>query len=222
MVVAQKRPAARKARTRLEVDERKGQLLAMGIRVFSERSYDEVSVDDLARAAGISKGLLYHYFPTKRDFYIAALKQAASDLVARTETPEAASPEESVVLGLHTYFDFVEEHGGAYLALVRGGLGTDPEVYGILEGTRATFVERIVEELPAPARPASPVLRALLRGWLGFVEATVTEWLLRRDVTREQLVPLMTAVLGQCVAMGAAAIPPPHARGKRRAAPVSR
>ncbi len=212
MVALQKKPAPRKTRTRLEVDERKGQLLAMGIKVFSERGYDEVSIDDLARAAGISKGLLYHYFPTKRDFYIAALKQAASDLVLRTDTATASTPEESVMLGLHTYFDFVEEHGGAYLALVRGGLGTDPEVYGILEETRATFVERIVAELPLPA---SPVLRMLLRGWLGFVEATVTEWLLRRDVTREELIPKMVMVLGQVVAMGASA-PAPRPRAKTK------
>jgi len=204
VVAVQKKPAPRKARTRLEVDERKSQLLALGVRIFSERSYDEVSVDDLAQAAGVSKGLLYHYFPTKRDFYIAALEQAASDLIARTDTAVATTPEESVMLGLETYLDFVEQHGGAYLALIRGGLGTDPEVYGILERTRATFVERIAAELPGPA---SPLLRTLLRGWLGFVEATSTEWLVRRDVTRAELVPMMAAVLGQCIAMGGATVP---------------
>ncbi len=217
MALAQRKPAARKARTRLDLDARKGQLLAMGIRVFSERSYDEVSIDDLARAAGVSKGLLYHYFPTKRDFYIAALKEAASDLVARTDTATAATPEASVMLGLGTYFDFVEEHGGAYLALIRGGLGTDPEVYGILEDTRATFVERIVTELPLPA---TPLLRTLLRGWLGFVEATATEWLVRRDVAREDLVPKMGAVLAQCVALGATEpprAPPPKPHPAKRA-----
>jgi AcrR family transcriptional regulator len=210
VVALQKKPAPRRARTRLEVDARKSQLLALGVRIFSERSYDEVSVDDLAQAAGVSKGLLYHYFPTKRDFYIAALEQAASDLVARTDTAVAATPEESVLLGLETYLDFVEQHGGAYLALIRGGLGTDPEVYGILERTRATFVDRIAAELPGPT---SPLLRTLLRGWLGFVEATSTEWLVHRDVTRAELVPMMAAVLGQCVAMGGGA--PPRARGPR-------
>jgi AcrR family transcriptional regulator len=205
VVHAQKKPAPRKARTRLEVDARKSQLLALGIRIFSERSYDEVSVDDLAQAAGISKGLLYHYFSTKRDFYIAALEQAASDLLTRTDTTVATTPQESVMMGLETYLDFVEQHGGAYLALIRGGLGTDPEVYGILERTRETFVDRIASELP---NPASPLLRTLLRGWLGFVEATSTEWLVRHDVTREELIPKMAMVLGQCVAMAASTSPP--------------
>lgn len=199
MAVAQRKPAAR-TRTRLDVEERKHQLLAMGIRVFSERSYDEISIDDLARAAGISKGLLYHYFPTKRDFYIAALKQASSELVLRTETPGDVVPEERVRLGLETWFDFVDEHGAAYLALVRGGLGTDPEVYGILEGTRATFVERILAEVPMEK---TPLLRTLLRGWLGLVEATVTEWLLHRDVPREVLIPRMILLLGQTLTLGA-------------------
>jgi AcrR family transcriptional regulator len=218
VVLAQKKPAPRKTRTRLEVDERKSQLLALGLRIFSERSYDEVSVDDLAQAAGISKGLLYHYFPTKRVFYIAALEQAASDLLVRTDTT-ATTPEERVMLGLETYLDFVEQHGGAYLALIRGGLGTDPEVYGILERTRATFVDRIAAELPGPA---SPLLRTLLRGWLGFVEATSTEWLVRRDVTRAELVPTLAMVLGPCVAMGEAAPPRAPRAVKKMRAGVSR
>src|SRR4051812_45882941 len=78
-------PRKRAPRARLDVDERRAQLLSLGLERFSERSYDEVSIDDLARAAGISKGLLYHYFPTKRDFYIAALAQAAEQLLAATD-----------------------------------------------------------------------------------------------------------------------------------------
>jgi AcrR family transcriptional regulator len=206
VATAQRKPAERKTRTRLEVDARKSQLLALGIRVFSERSYDEVSIDDLAKAAGISKGLLYHYFPTKRDFYVAALSEAAASLLAQTLTADSAPPEERVRLGLETYFDFVEQHEAAYLALMRGGIGSDPEVFGILERTRATFVERILAEIPAPA---SPLLHAMMRGWIGFVEATSAEWLARRDVTREELVPRIGAVLAQCVALGAASAAPP-------------
>ncbi len=61
-------------RARLDVEERRKQLVALGNELFSKRTYDEVSIDELARAAGISKGLLYHYFPTKRDFYIATVR----------------------------------------------------------------------------------------------------------------------------------------------------
>src|ERR1043166_5940608 len=70
-----------KRRIRLETDERRAQLLALARKAFSDRSYDEVSIDDLAREARISKGLLYHYFPTKRDLYVAGLREIADELV---------------------------------------------------------------------------------------------------------------------------------------------
>ena len=74
-------------RARLDVDERRRQLVELGLDLFGSRSYDEVSIDELAAAAGISKGLLYHYFPTKRDFYVATVREAAAQLVARTSMP---------------------------------------------------------------------------------------------------------------------------------------
>src|SRR5277367_5761931 len=95
-------------RARLDVDERRAQLLALGLAMFSERSYDEVAVDDLARAAGVSKGLLYHYFPTKRDLYVAAIGEAARHLLAETTRDRDGAPEERLRRGLATYLDFVE------------------------------------------------------------------------------------------------------------------
>ena len=68
-------------RARLDVDARRRQLLALGTALFGSRPYDEVSIDEVARTAGISKGLLYHYFPTKRDFYVATVREAAAELV---------------------------------------------------------------------------------------------------------------------------------------------
>src|SRR5579871_6959824 len=96
-------PAPRKRAARLDVDERRAQLLSLGLAMFSERSYDEVSIDDLARAAGVSKGLLYHYFPTKRDLYVAALEEAARRLVDATTQDRAGTPEERLRRGLGTY-----------------------------------------------------------------------------------------------------------------------
>src|SRR3954447_20353749 len=75
---------AARPRTRLENDARRAQLLELAQAAFAARSYDEVSIDDVARAAGVSKGLLYHYFPTKRDLYIAGLREAARQLIERT------------------------------------------------------------------------------------------------------------------------------------------
>src|SRR4051812_38658798 len=104
---APRKKASPPPRSRLDVDERRGQLLELGLAMFSERSYDEVSIDDLARAAGVSKGLLYHYFPTKRDLYVATLELAAQRLLDATITDRTGTPEVQLRRGLSTYLDFV-------------------------------------------------------------------------------------------------------------------
>src|SRR5215471_68814 len=107
-------------RVRLEVDERRAQLVALGLELFSKRAYDDVSIDDLARVAKVSKGLLYHYFPTKRDFYAATVREPARQLLARTEIDPALPPLERLDKALDAYLDYVEEHGPAFSALLRG------------------------------------------------------------------------------------------------------
>ena len=79
-------------RSRLTVDERREQLVRLGVDIFSERPYDEVSIDEIAAAAGISKGLLYHYFPSKRDFYVAVVRHGAAQLRPRPSSTTRRLP----------------------------------------------------------------------------------------------------------------------------------
>ncbi|MEI8258006.1 MAG: helix-turn-helix domain-containing protein [Deltaproteobacteria bacterium] len=198
-----KEAAPRRAtRVRLGVDERRAQLLALGLAAFSERAYDAVSIDDLARHAGISKGLLYHYFPTKRDYYAATLRLAAVQLMASTDSDVRLPPLERLLHGLDAYLAYVEDHALAYTALFRGGIGSDPAVAEIVEATRTEFLQRVLSGLEV-ARP-SALMRLALRGWLGFVEAASLEWVERRGATRAALRDTMAAVLGETitVAMG--------------------
>lgn len=189
---AGKREPTKRPRERLLTGDRRAQLIAMGLEAFGARSYDEVSIDDLARAAGISKGLLYHYFRTKRAFYVAAVTEAARRLLEETETDATLPPLERAVRGLSAYLTFVERHGTAYVTLMRGGVGFDAEVMRVVEGTRAKLIERVLE-----ARGAEdPATRLAIRGWIGFVEATSLEWVERRAMDRDELVGLWVRVLG--------------------------
>ncbi len=181
------------ARARLELDERRAQLLALGVRFFSESPYDQVSVDAVARAAGISKGLLYHYFSTKRDFYIAALRAAAQQLIDATATDPETPPLLRLQHGLDSYLAYVERCAAAYAALLRGGIGSDPAVAAIVEGTRRQFFDRMLEGLHTE-RPA-PALRTALRGWIGMVEAISLDWLDHRDLTLTALRDLLIGML---------------------------
>jgi AcrR family transcriptional regulator len=185
---------AESVRARLDVEERRRQLVALGVNLFSERTYDDVSIDELAQAAGISKGLLYHYFPTKRDFYVATVREAAAQLLERTATPEGMDVLERLRAGLDAYVDYVSHHGPSYQALLRSGIGADLEVSRIVDETREAFCARLVAGARGDLR--GPMLRLVLRGWVGFVEAATLEWLDQKPrVARERLRDVLVKVL---------------------------
>ena len=188
-----KAPKATGTRSRLEVDARRAQLVTLGIDLFAARAYDEVSIDELARAAGVSKGLLYHYFPTKRDFYIATVHEASRQLLARTDTVATMDPIERLRASLDAYLDYVDAHARAYAGLMRGGIGSDAEVAAIIDETRATMAARLQRELPDVT--PTPLVQIAIRGWLGFCEATSLEWIERRAVGRTELRDLMLEML---------------------------
>jgi AcrR family transcriptional regulator len=182
-------PKTARERARLQVDERRAQLLELGLQLFTDRTYDELSIDDIAAAAGISKGLLYHYFPSKRDYYVEVVRRAAAHLVERTAEAGVDASPDSLLHGLDAYLDFVEQHARSFTAVMRGGVGSDAEVQTIVEAARTAIAERIITRLGA--RDPSPLLRAALRGWIGFVEAASLDWLARRDLPRGELRALL-------------------------------
>jgi len=207
MPPARSRPAARRARpaprarrrVRLDTDERRAQLLALGKQAFADRTYDEVSIDDIARSAGISKGLLYHYFPTKRDLYVAGLREIAAELVIRTQAvPQDLAPIDRVRAGIDAYLDHVETTARAYIALMRGGIGSDPEVVAVLDETRQRLIDQILDKAAgSPIAPmvGHPLFRLSLRGWIGYVEAASLDWLASRDGDRAALRDLLVDIL---------------------------
>jgi AcrR family transcriptional regulator len=190
-------------RVRLDTDERRAQLLALGKQAFAESTYDDVSIDDIARSAGISKGLLYHYFPTKRDLYVAGLREIAAELVAKTEAvPENLAPIDRLRAGIDAYLDHVAVQARAYIALMRGGIGSDPEVVAVLDGTRARLIDQLLDKAEGtPIAPllSHPLFRIAVRGWIGFVEAASLDWLEHpkgdRGVLRDLLVDMLLATL---------------------------
>ena len=165
------------ARARLDVDERRRQLVELGTRLFSSRTYDDVSIDEVARNAGISKGLLYHYFPTKRDFYVATVREAARQLMDRTKAPEQMDSLERLRTGLDAFLSYVAEHSVAYQGLLQSGIGVDAEVAGIIDEVRQRFCARLIEGLEVHGNLA----KLALRGWVGFVEAASLGWVASRD-----------------------------------------
>jgi AcrR family transcriptional regulator len=188
---------ARRPRVRLDNDARRAQLLLLARRAFSDRSYDEVSIDDLAREAKISKGLLYHYFPTKRDLYVAGLREIADELVERINTvPTNLPPAERVRAGLDAYLDHINQHARAFVSLMRGGIGSDPEVAAVVEGVRTRLSERFLEGSPfKPLLEGNPRFEVAVRGWIGFVEHATIDWCADPKLSRDELRDLLSQIL---------------------------
>ena len=188
-------PPKSQTRVRLEVDERRALLLEVGRELCTTRDYRDLSIDDIAQVAGISKGLLYHYFPGKRVFYIESLREAAEELLRQTLPAKELAPIERVRASVDAYLSYVDRHRAVFAALTRqGSLYDDPEVACIVEKTRARFQDRVFAEIADSA-----VERTALTGWIGFVEASVLDWLARNDVTQNELSDLFVAVFQQCV-----------------------
>lgn len=165
---------------------RRQRLIEVGMDLFCNRSYEEVAIDDIAAMADISKGLLYYYFPTKHDFYIAVVQYAAEQLLKETAPDPTLEPIENLRQGLEAYFAYVEQHAQAYLALLRGGVGSDPQMAGIIDSVRQAYVRRIIQNLPEGTQ-LTPSSQIAISGWVGFVEATSVAWLEQRTMERDQL-----------------------------------
>jgi AcrR family transcriptional regulator len=194
--------ASEPAFSRLPVDERRRQLLELGAELFATHSYDELSMAAIARAAGISKALLYHYFPSKREYFVATLQEAAADVARRTEPDPKLAPLEALAASLDAFLHWIEHHSLAYRKLMEGAASV-PEVRALVADVRDRTAARILDGIGAGPHPP-PGVRAAARGWLWFMDGAVLDWLEHGDLTRQELRDLLLGVLaGSLTAAGA-------------------
>jgi AcrR family transcriptional regulator len=184
---------AEPAYTRLHVDERRRQLLYEGARLFASHSYADLSMARIAREAGISKALLYHYFPSKQDFFVATLQQGAEEIARRTEPNPDLPPFEALAGSLDGYLGWIEDNEAAYRRLMEGA-GSVPEVGSLVDGIRDATSARILAGIGA-GDPPPPKQRAAVRAWLWFMDGAILDWLEHRDMSRSELRDLLLGSL---------------------------
>ena len=178
-------------RVRLQIDERRTQLLRLGIEMFASRPYEEISIDDIAEAAGISKGLLYHYFPGKREFYVEAIRASSLHLRQLTEPDPLLPPPARLRAAIDAHLEYIREHGAVYQAIYSGGMTVAPEVGAILEEHRGFVMDRLLKNLGV-VRPR-PVLRVALRAWIRMVEGVSLDFIARPELVQDDLRELLVA-----------------------------
>lgn len=183
-------------------DDRRRQLLGIGLRMLVERPIQELSVDAVAAEAGISRGLLFHYFPTKAEYHDAVIGSATRRVLRNTAPDPDAGPEEAVAQFARRFYEQVQRRRDFYLALVFGAgalsLGADR-----VEDLRQRFAERIVE-----VRGLDLAQLAVVRAWAAYVEDRALVW---SDPSAPEPAPLEEEVRHVVAALDALlAVPAPR------------
>lgn len=182
---------------RLEHDERRAQLVAAARRLFCERSYAAVSAEEIARSAGVARGLLHHYFGTKRNLYLEVVRDMVRRPVDPVAPPGPGRPLEVVVgESVDRWLDVVARFRETWFASIAAeGFGRDPELEAIVSEGRAATVELIITTFGLEGSPNGAELRSALRAYSGFAEVASREWLLDGSLTRAQTRALLAATL---------------------------
>ena len=190
-------------RRRMGVEERRQQLIGVALDLFSHRSPDEVSIDEIAAAAGISRPLVYHYFPGKLSLYEAALQRASDDLAGRFVVAEEGSLGGRLLRVMGRFFDFVDDHGPGFAALMRGGPAVGSSTTNALvDGVRQAAYLQILSHMKVEQPPAR--LELMIRSWISLVESTALIWLDGRRIPRTDLERQLVHDFGALAAVSAA------------------
>ena len=177
-------------RTRLDPAQRRAQLIDLGARMLAERPLEQISVEDIADQAGVSRGLLFHYFASKSEFHLAIVRHSSEQMLQRTEPSESDDPMLTLRSVLASYVDYVTENRNTYVSLLRGTASGDPQMREVFEQTRDIMAKRTLDQLPKIGLTRTPQVELAVRGWIAFVEEATISWLRAPAITREELIDL--------------------------------
>jgi AcrR family transcriptional regulator len=189
----------------MAVADRRAALLQIGLDLFADQTPDEVRVEDVARAAGVSTGLLYNYFGSKREFHVAVVAAAYEQLRAATEPDPLLPSDERLRASLTGFLEHVRDNATGWAWLLRGAPGSDAELVSLGDAMRQTVIDRVLTDLPA--QDVTPAARVAVRGWIGYIEACAVAWLSRPELRQDQVLELMVATLHAALHAALTAVP---------------
>jgi AcrR family transcriptional regulator len=182
-------------RVRLSPEARRAQLIGLGVEMLATRRLDELSVELIAKAAGISRGLLFHYFSSKQEFHVEVARAAAAEMIRRTAPDPDLAPVDALRGALASFIEYVEENPDNYKSLVRGAASGDADMRTIFDATRSTMAQRVIGVLAQQGLEAEPRATLAIHGWVAYVEECVVRWIDTRTVERDQLLDMLTKSL---------------------------
>lgn len=183
------------AGSRLEPDARRAHLLEVGSVAFGDHPYEDVQIDQIAQRAGVSRGLLYHYFSNKRDFFAEIVRNGCGEILSRTAPALLLPAPERLRASLDAYLDFVEQNPHVYRAIFRSAASVDTRIRKIVSDNLDQQTQRLMDGLGF-SQPKNELLRIAIRAWLAFLIHAVLDWIDEESViTREALLSLSEKTL---------------------------
>jgi AcrR family transcriptional regulator len=173
-------------RRRLEPQHRREQLLDTAAAMFAEKPYEDVLMEDIAARAGVSRALLYRYYPGKRDLYVAIFKRASKRTLARANPDPQQPLAEQLATGLEAHIQYFADHPFEAIAINRGALSDDPAIQAIVTEKLNVVGQRLVDKLVAEGR-VRDVTEIAIEGWLAFVRAACVKWVQSQNISRADL-----------------------------------
>jgi AcrR family transcriptional regulator len=200
---------------RLDPGQRREQILDAANALFAERTYDEVSIEDIANSAGVTRGLVHHYFGGRKEVYIALLEQLGAQREEQLRPPVGRSARARVAENVSRWLDWTEANRTIWLATMAPGEDiADPDVRHVVAGLLHRAVA-LLTTYHADIAEDSPRLRHALECWTGLNRAATRRWL-RGEATREATHELLASTLEHVLRTFGA---PPAPRSRTSASP---
>ena len=174
---------------------RRAELIAIGRKLFADRPYDALSMDDIARHARVAKGLIYYYFQSKRGYYLAIIHDSVATLVSFAASGRELPPVERLQRTIDGYLRYAEHHQAAFRTIVSGGVGFDTEVQAVRDRVREAIIDTLAEGTYGRT-DVPPVARTGLLAWVCGVEGATLDWIARPGLPRETMCALLVRTLG--------------------------
>ncbi|HEX3871830.1 MAG TPA: TetR/AcrR family transcriptional regulator [Pirellulales bacterium] len=171
---------------RLKPQQRREELLDVAAAMFAENPYDDVMVQDIAAVAGVSRALIYNYFPSKRDLYVAILQRASDRFLARVSRDQQLPLAEQLATALEAHIQSLVDHPFETSTINRITSSDDPAIQAIVAEELNVVGHRLVDQLVAQGRPRDAG-EILVEGWLAFVRAACVKWIDSQNISRGDL-----------------------------------
>ena len=183
-------------RTRMSPAARRRQLIDLGVQMARTMPLELVSMEAVAEAAGVSKGLIFHYFESKADFHLSVISEQAQEMLDRTEPREdLGDPIAMLTASISAYVDYVADNGLGFVGVIRGAASADDAIREVADRTRAAMTERILSRSELLGIERTPAIEVGVAGWIAFVEELLVRWIDDPVVTRDELVEIFVTAL---------------------------